>query len=110
MDSDWHKLCRLAFDMTGGNTDNPTNAFSQWQEERQGMREIHDQNEALKISSRRLVITLEIAERAINAMEADAGMFVRDATRKIVAQFREQMRKAKTSITISKEIIDEPPF
>ncbi len=104
MDSDWRELCRLAFDMTGGNTDDPTDAFTQWQEERDAMREMSNENEAMKILQRRFILALQLAEKAINAVEADASMFIKDTTRRTIAQFQEQYAKTQTTITITQEI------
>lgn len=103
----FEQLTTLSIEMTGDPAANPFTAFAQWQEERDAMRIFFDQNEALKILNRRLQLTLTLAEKAIRQVEEDAGMFIKDGTRKSIAQFREQVQKLDTTKTLSQEIHNE---
>lgn len=67
-------------------------AFDQWKRERKAMSEFYDENQAYSIITHRLLIALELAEKAIAAAEADAGLFIKDHTRRAIAKFREQIQ------------------
>jgi len=97
----------LADLMTGGHTEDPKEAFEQWEAERQALAELFDDNQALTISVRRYQVTLALAEKAINAVEKDAAMFITQLSRNSITQFREQMRKIANLIANDKLIIAE---
>lgn len=94
----------LSVEMTGDEAANPITAFAQWQQEREGMAEIHDENTALKILNRRLLLALTLAEKAVTRSESDAAMFITQPGRDAIQKFREQVAAIRNSIAYSKEL------
>ena len=95
------ELCR---EMTGEPDANPFTAIEQWQRERETLAEFQDENQALSILNRRLILTLGIAQRVLLAMTTEAGLWMSDKTRKLYDDFGNQMKIIERTITQSKEI------
>ena len=68
-------------------------ALDQWENEREALRELFDENQALAISFRQYDLTITLADKLINALELEAGMFIAQKTRDKIMQFREQVKE-----------------
>lgn len=84
-------IMAIAVEMTGDPAANPITAFAQWQNERDAMAELYNENEDLKKRNRTLTVALALAEKAIERAEHDAAMFITQATRDIIQKFRNQI-------------------
>jgi hypothetical protein len=93
-------------ELTGGNTTDINEALDQWENEREALSQFADENQALEIYTRRLNLTLGLAEKAISLLESEAGMFISQKTRDRMQQFREQLGKTRNAATQSKMILD----
>jgi hypothetical protein len=93
----------LAIEMTGDPAANPITAFEQWKHEREALAELYNENEGLKILNRRLLLTLTLAEKAIDHAE-DAVIFISERGRSAIEKFKEQVKAIQNSIAYSKEI------
>lgn len=87
--SDWVDLGRLCLEMTN-HTDDFRVAFEQWQNERQTLAELHDENQAMEIISRRMVVMVELARQVVEMVEKDAAMFITPDTRLKIEKFAAQ--------------------
>ena len=88
---------------------NPIVAFKQWEEERQALAEIADENKALHISFRQYDASMKLAEQIIGIIEKESSMFITQATREKIAEFRKHLayiepRRAADRQTITESI------
>lgn len=94
----WSELADLhngqleAIELTGGSAENIAEAIEQWKNERLALAEFADENQALTISFRQFDIAMTIAEQLIASIEKDAGMFITQAARDKIEQFRTQVK------------------
>ena len=94
-----------AIELTGGSVDTLAEALDQWENERQALAELFDENQALTISFRIYDTTMKLAEGIINIVEIDAQMFMSQKTRDKIAQFREQVQKLEARREACREIV-----
>jgi len=73
--------------------------------ERQGMRELHDENTALKIYNRRLRLVVEMAARVFDLL-GDVAMFMPGDTRALIEKAREQIAQVQRTVAESKAIVE----
>lgn len=76
------------YDLLG--TDNIEQALKNLEDERQGMRELHDENNALRIYNRRLRLIVNYALQVFNLCERDLALFVAAKMREMIGNSREQ--------------------
>lgn len=82
-------------------------ALDQWEEERQALAELFDENQAFAISFRLYDLTMSLAEQVIGLVEKEAAMFITENTRSRIAAFYHQMRALdKRRATDRQNIID----
>ena len=89
---------KLAVEFTGDPAANVFTAFAQWQEEREAIKSLFDENQAFQILNRRLLLALKLAEKAISQTETEAGMFITPKARGTIEKFREQVRIIENTI------------
>ena len=74
--------------------------------ERQGMRELHDENTALKIYNRILRLIVEFASQIFDALEGEGGMFLSDKVRGLIGKSRNQIALARKAVIESKALTE----
>ena len=89
---------KLSIDFTGDPAANVFTAFAQWQEEREAMASMFDENQAYQILNRRLLLALKLAEKAITQTETDAVMFITPKARDEIEKFRGQVKAIENTI------------
>ena len=87
-----------------GHTSDINEALDEFENVKQAVAELYDENQALTILNRRLRLCLTLAEAAINTMQSDAAMFITEKTRGKVNQFVEQLEKTQNAIVQSQTI------
>ena len=87
-------------------TDDLAQAIENIEGERQGMRELHDENTALKIYNRRLRLLVDFGLQIYDVMERDVGMFLPEKARTLIAKSREQIAQAEKAIKGSIDIVN----
>lgn len=87
-------------------TDDLEQAIKNIKAERTGMRELHDENTALKIYNRRLRLIVTYALQVYETVEGDAGIFLTSKAREGIRKSREQIEQAERAIAESKMISD----
>lgn len=93
-----------AIEITGGSARSLEEALDQWEAERQALAELYDENQSLVISFRHFDVAAAIAEQIIAAVELDASMFIKPATREKIEQFREQIKQYYNRRAFCREI------
>jgi len=94
-----------AIEFTGGSAATLSESLDQWEAERQALAELYDENQALTISIRQMMLTMTLAEKIITSLETEAAMFITQPSRNKIEQFREQMQKLNERIAHSKMIV-----
>ena len=89
-----------------GHTDNLDEALDEFENVKQAVSELHDENQALTILNRRLRLCLDLARASLTAMQGEAGMFISEKTRAKAEQFLEQYEKLDAARTQSKMIVE----
>ena len=74
--------------------------------ERQGMRELHDENKALSIYNQRLRLIVEFASQIFDALEGEGGMFLSDKVRGLIGKSRNQIALARKAVIESKALTE----
>ena len=87
-------------------TDDLEQAIENIKAERAGMRELHDENTALKIYNRRLRLIVGYALQVYETVEGDAGVFLTSKAREGIRKSREQIKQAERAIGESKLIVE----
>ena len=87
-------------------TDDLEQAIENIKAERAAMREIHDENTALKINNRRLRLIVTYALQVYETVEGDAGIFLTSKAREGIRKSREQIEQAARAIVESKMITE----
>lgn len=87
-------------------TDDLEQAIENIKAERAAMREIHDENTALKIYNRRLRLIVTYALQVYETVEGDAGIFLTSKAREGIRKSREQIEQAARAIVESKMITE----
>jgi regulator of replication initiation timing len=85
-----------------GHTSDINEALDEFENVKEAIGELHDENQALSIINRRLLLCLDLAQSSVQAMEKDASMFITDKTRKAMQQFFDQLEKTQSAIVQSK--------
>lgn len=98
---------RRAISFTGGEAKTLTEALDQWENERQALAELYDENQALILSFRQYDVTMTLAANLIDILEIDAQMFITEKTRDKIAQFREHLTRLEKRRAQSREIVTE---
>jgi len=84
-----------------GHTDDINEALDEFENIKQAVAELFDENQALTILNRKLRLCITLAETTLKQIESDAGMFITDKTRGKLNQFFEQLEKTQNAISIS---------
>lgn len=74
--------------------------------ERQGMRELHDENNALRIYNHRLRLVVDFAMRVFAEIEASGLMLLPPKVRDLIGQSRNQIALADRAILQSKALTE----
>jgi hypothetical protein len=82
-----------AIEITGGSAETLSEALDQWENERQALGELFDENQALTISFRQYDITMKFATQIMETVENEAAMFLTEKTRAKIATFHFQMQE-----------------
>lgn len=82
-------------------TDNIEQAIKNLEGEREGMQELHDENNALRIYNRRLRLIVNYALQVFDVCERDLALFVTAKMRDMMGKSREQIRAADKVISES---------
>lgn len=83
--------------LTGGTAADLNQSLDQWENEREALAQLYDENQALLISFRRYDLVMILAEKIINGLELDAAMFITQKSRDKIQQFREQLKLLQNS-------------
>ncbi len=75
--------------------DDVTEAVRNLEAEREGMRELHDENTALRIYNRRLRLVVDYALQVFDVCEHDLALFITPKAREMITKSREQIRAAE---------------
>ncbi|MBK8421788.1 hypothetical protein [Candidatus Villigracilis saccharophilus] len=75
--------------------DDVAEAVRNLEAERQGMRELHDENTALRIYNRRLRLVVDYALQVFDVCERDLALFITPKAREMITKSREQIRAAE---------------
>lgn len=94
-----------AIELTGSSARDLAEALDQWENERQALVELYDENQALTIAFRRCDLSMTLAEQVIAVIEKDAGMFITQPTRDKIRQFRRQIQKLQSHRAQGREIV-----
>jgi regulator of replication initiation timing len=92
-----------------GHTSNIDEALDEFEAVQKAVGELFDENQALRILNRRMVLTLSFASQAMDIVERDAQMFITPKARSWIEKFREQYTKLNAPIARSKLITQTPP-
>lgn len=95
-----------AIEFTGGSAANLTEALDQWENEREVLAQLYDDNQAYNILNRRLRLALDAARDIVDRTEQDAAMFVTKKTRDQIELFRAQYNKLVDTNQLSNIIND----
>ena len=76
-----------------GHTSDIDEALDEFENVKQAVTELFDENQALSTLNRRLILTLSYANQAMDIVERDAQMFITPKARKWIEKFREQYTK-----------------
>lgn len=87
--------------------DNLDDVIKNWEAERQGMRELHDNNAALAIYNRRIRLIIILCIKAFDILESQGTLFLPEKAANVIIQVRDQIKKADKIITASREICDQ---
>lgn len=87
-------------------TDDLDIAIKNIKAERAGMREMHDENTALKIYNRRLRLIVTYALQVYETVEGDVGVFLASKAREGIRKSREQVEQAERVISESQMIVE----
>jgi regulator of replication initiation timing len=87
-----------------GHTSDINEALDEMESMKTAIGELFDSNQALEIFNRRLRLCLTLAETAVMAMQAEAGMFITEKTRGKANKFFEQFAKTENAIVLSQLI------
>jgi len=90
-----------------GHTSDLDEALTEFENVKEAVGELFDENQALAILNRRMALTIDFAVKAMDIVERDAAMFITPKARKWIEQFREQYGKLSNTISQSKEIIEK---
>lgn len=85
-----------------GHTSNLDEALDEFESCKQAVSEMFDENQALSILNRRLILTLTFAGKAMDIVERDAQMFITPKAREWIKTFREQVTQAEKAKAHSK--------
>lgn len=99
------RIASRLFEITG-HTDDLNEALDEFENVKEAVAELHDENQALTILNRRLRLCLELAHGNILALQAEAGMFITEKTRAKAEQFFEQYEKLSAARTQSRMIVE----
>jgi hypothetical protein len=75
--------------------------------ERQGMRELHDENTALKIYNRRLRLVVDYAMRVFGEIESASGVFLPEKVRGMIVECMRQVALADKALKESKALSEK---
>lgn len=87
-----------------GHTSDINEALDDFENTKQAVAELFDDNQALEILNRRMKVCLTLAQTAMTLVQTDAAMFITEKTRGKMNQFFEQYEKLQNVIAQSKEI------
>jgi len=90
-----------------GHTSDLNEALDEFENVKEAVGELFDENQALAILNRRMRLTLDFAAKAMDIVERDAQMFITPKARKWIEQFREQYSKLSNTTVQSKLIIEK---
>ena len=74
--------------------------------EREGMRQLHDENTALKIYNRKLRLVVDFAFQIYELLEGEGGMFLSSKVRDLIGKSRNQIALADRAISESKNLTE----
>ena len=94
--------------MTAGTAGNLSEALDQWENEREIIGQLHDENQAYSLAVRRFDVAMVLASKVIDTVERDAAMFITEKTRKEIQQFRDQLAKLRDTRTLAQDITLAP--
>ncbi len=97
-----------AIEMTGGTAANLSEALDQWENERETIGQLYDENQAYTLAFRRFDVAMVLADKVISLVEQDASMFITPKTRDEIQQFRDQLTKIKANRTLAQDFKDNP--
>ena len=87
-----------------GHTSDLDEALTEFENVKEAVGELFDENQALAILNRRMALTIDFAVKAMDIVERDAAMFITPKARKWIEQFREQYGKLSNTVAQSKEL------
>ena len=91
-----------------GHTSDLDEALDEFENVKQAVSELFDDNQALRILNRRMLLTLEFATKTVDIIEQDAAMFITPKARNWIEKFREQYKKLNTGAFVqSKELVEK---
>ena len=73
--------------------DDVAEAVRNLEAEREGMRELHDENTALRIYNRRLRLVVDYALQVFDVCERDLALFITPKTREMITKSREMVER-----------------
>lgn len=86
------KTLALEFTQT---TSDPLEAFTQWENEREALADIYEDNQRLEAEVKHLRAALSIAEKLVNSLAVKGTLFMDPKMRELMEKFREQMNEAE---------------
>ncbi len=86
-------------------TDDLDEALRMWEAERDAMRDLRDENRALKIYNRRLRLIIDLSVRLIGLLER-GGMFLPPKVPELIETIRKQIQISEFSIAQSKMLCE----
>jgi hypothetical protein len=97
-----------AIEMTGGTAANLEESLDQWENEREIISQLHDENQAYSIAFRRFDVAMILASKVLDVVEREAGMFITSKIRDKIQQFRKQVEKLQTVRTLAQDVKETP--
>ncbi len=90
-----------------GHTSDLDEVLDEFENVKEAVSELHEENQALAIINRRLRLCLDLAKGNVLAMQSEAGIFITEKTRAKTEQFFEQYGKLDAAKTQSKMIVEK---
>lgn len=85
-------------ELTGGDTDELAPALDQWEQEREALAALYDENQALEIYMNRAKILITSYKEIIKQLNNEAGMFVTQRTRDKIKTFWNEVKDMEGAV------------
>lgn len=85
-------------------TEDLEEAIKNIEREREGMRQLHDENTALRIYNHKIRLVVDYAMRVFAELESTVGLFLPEKVRKMIGESRNQIAQADRALIESRAL------